>query len=95
MPFAGSVFTAVAVMWISTDVDDFGAVVREAARVLRPGGLLVVYGVHPCFNGPAVQARDDGTLVVHPVYRGAGRREPAPWWKPEGIRHRTACDTCR
>ncbi|HET9894052.1 MAG TPA: hypothetical protein VFQ44_03895 [Streptosporangiaceae bacterium] len=40
-------------IWISTDVDDFPAVPAEAARVMAPGGTLLFYGVHPCFNGPA------------------------------------------
>jgi ubiquinone/menaquinone biosynthesis C-methylase UbiE len=52
LPFADCTFPTVATMWISTDVDDFAAVLAEAARVLTPGGLLVFYGAHPCFNGP-------------------------------------------
>jgi SAM-dependent methyltransferase len=89
LPFAGGAFGTVVIMWISTDVDDFGAVLREAARVLGSGGLLVCYGVHPCFNGPCVKVRDDGGVVVHPTYRLAGWHDPAPWWNPDGIRRRT------
>jgi SAM-dependent methyltransferase len=88
LSFADGVFPAVVIMWVSTDVDDFGAVLREVARVLRPGGLLVFYGVHPCFNGPCVEPRDDGGVVVHPTYRDAGWHEASPWWKPGGIRRR-------
>ncbi|GAB6898731.1 class I SAM-dependent methyltransferase [Kineosporia succinea] len=88
LPLADSIFPTVALVWVSTDVDDFGAVVREAARVLEPGGVLVVYGAHPCFNGPAAQNEPDGRLVVHPVYRDAGWHSRAAWWKPEGLRRR-------
>jgi len=54
LPFDDAVFGAVVASWISTDVDDFAAVMREAARVLRRGGRFVFFGVHPCFNGPCV-----------------------------------------
>ncbi|HTZ28621.1 MAG TPA: class I SAM-dependent methyltransferase [Streptosporangiaceae bacterium] len=37
LPFRDLTFTAVAALWISTDVDDFASVLTEAARVLTPG----------------------------------------------------------
>ena len=52
LPFRDLTFTAVAALWISTDVDDFASVLTEAARVLTPGGVFLFYGAHPCFNGP-------------------------------------------
>jgi SAM-dependent methyltransferase len=97
LPFADGIFSTVATMWISTDVDDFAAVLEEAARVLIPGGLLVFYGVHPCFNGPHVQWMDDGGIRAHPTYRLAGWHEPAPWWgeyvrKRVGMRHHSLAE---
>lgn len=97
LPFADRTFQTVAAMWISTDVDDFGAVVEEAARVLVPGGLLVFYGAHPCFNGPHVQWMDDGGVRAHGTYRLAGWHEQAPWWgefvrKRVGMRHHPLAD---
>jgi SAM-dependent methyltransferase len=89
VPFADDVFATVVILWLSTDVDDFGAVLGEAARVLRPGGRLLFYGVHPCFNGPCIELRADGGTIVHPTYRRAGWHDPAPWWRPDGIRRRT------
>ncbi|MDT5038325.1 MAG: hypothetical protein QOE03_3510 [Micromonosporaceae bacterium] len=75
LPFADDVFPTVVLMWVSTDVDNFSAVLQETARVLRPGGLVVFYGVHPCFNGPCVEPRDDGGRIVHPTScRGLARR---------------------
>ena len=88
LPFAAGTFSAVAALWISTDVDDFQAVLTEAARVLLPGGVLLFYGARPCFNGPCVEARPDGARAVHPGYRDAGWHEHSPWWGPN-IRHRT------
>jgi ubiquinone/menaquinone biosynthesis C-methylase UbiE len=88
LPFATGAFSAVVIMWVSTDVDDFAEILRGAFRVLRPGGLLVFYGVHPCFNGPCVESRADGGVVVHPTYRNAGWHDTSPWWKSNGIRRR-------
>ena len=34
-------------MFFHTDVEDFGAVMREVARCLCSGGRLVYLGVHP------------------------------------------------
>ncbi|MGH3370024.1 MAG: class I SAM-dependent methyltransferase, partial [Nocardioidaceae bacterium] len=60
----------------------------EAARVLRPGGLLVCYGVHQCFNGPQVENRPDGSRTIHTTYRLAGWHPASPWWGEDGIRTR-------
>jgi SAM-dependent methyltransferase len=92
LPFADGTFRAVATLWISTDVDDFAAVLAEASRVLAPGGRLVFYGAHPCFNGPHTQLLDDGGILAHPTYRQAVWHQEAPWWGPYvrkrvGMRH--------
>jgi SAM-dependent methyltransferase len=88
LPFDDASFDSVIAMWISTDIDDFGAVLREVARVLRPDGVLVAYGVHPCSNGPHVVNNEDGRRLVHPTYREAGWHEDSPWWGEDGIRRR-------
>jgi SAM-dependent methyltransferase len=92
LPFADRTFPTVATMWISTDVDDFAAVLAEAARVLTPGGVLIFYGAHPCFNGPHSQWMDDGGVLAHPTYRRSGWHAEEPWWGPfvrrrVGMRH--------
>lgn len=88
LPFADGAFGTVTVVWASTDIDDFESAVGEIVRVLRPGGRLVVLGVHPCFNGPCVERGPDDTQIVHPTYRQAKRHLDAPWWGRDGIRHR-------
>jgi SAM-dependent methyltransferase len=92
LPFADGAFGTVAMMWISTDVNDFTAVLAETARVLRPGGLLGFYGAHPCFNGPHSQLMEDGGVLAHPTYRLAGWHQEAEWWgafvrRRVGMRH--------
>jgi len=97
LPFADCTFATVATMWISTDVEDFAAVLAEAARVLTRRGLLIYYGAHPCFNGPHTQVMDDGGMRAHPTYRLAGWHQPAPWWgeyvrRRVGMRQHTLAD---
>ncbi len=97
LPFADGTFPTVAALWISTDVDDFAAVLAEAARVLAPGGLLAFYGAHPCFNGPHVEWLDDGGIRAHPTYRLVGWHPEAPWWgqfvrRRVGMRHHPLAD---
>ncbi len=88
LPFACGVFDTVTALWVSTDLDDFPGVLREAARVLRPGGMLLFYGVHPCFNGPHIENREDGALIIHPTYRRTGWHPRSPWWRDGGLRER-------
>ena len=97
LPFADGTFQTVVALWISTDVDDFGVVLTEANRVLAPGGLLLFYGAHPCFNGPHVQWLEDGGVIAHPTYRLAGWHQQAPWWgdyvrKRVGMRHHSLAE---
>lgn len=97
LPFVDCTFGTVAALWMSTDVDEFGQVLAEAARCLLPGGLLVFYGVHPCFNGPHSQQTPDGGITAHPVYRQARWHHDAPWWgenirRKAGMRHLTLAD---
>ncbi|MDX6259466.1 MAG: hypothetical protein QOH84_1154 [Kribbellaceae bacterium] len=88
LPFADGSFDTVIAMWISTDLDDFPGALGEAIRVLRPGGLLVCYGVHPAFNGPHVEWNEDGSRLVHPSYRTPGWHDDSPISADDGIRRR-------
>jgi ubiquinone/menaquinone biosynthesis C-methylase UbiE len=88
LPFGDATFPAATAVWLSTDVEDFGAVLRECARVLVPGSPLAYYGVHPCFNGPCIERTEDGRRIVHPTYRDAGWHQASPWWGTAGVRSR-------
>jgi SAM-dependent methyltransferase len=97
LPFGDGTFPAVVASWISTDVDDFPAVVAEVARVLEPGAIFLFYGAHPCFNGPHVEWLEDGGMRAHPTYRRPGWHPEAPWWGTEvrvrvGMRQHTLAE---
>ena len=74
LPFRSESSDYAVSMFVHTDVDDFHAVVAEAARVLRPGGVFVYVGVHPCFVGPHIDgvSKSETELRVVPGYRDAG-----------------------
>jgi ubiquinone/menaquinone biosynthesis C-methylase UbiE len=55
LPFAGRVFDAVAALWMLYHVADPVRVLREAARVLRPGGSFVACTASR-YNDPELQA---------------------------------------
>lgn len=89
LPFENATFDAAVSLWTHTDVDDFPALVAEAARVLRPEAPFVYVGGHPCFVGPHSLFRAArGVPELYPGYR-PGRRydasEPGVF-NPEGLR---------
>lgn len=62
-------------MFFHTDLEDFAAVVRQAARCLRPGGRFIYAGLHPCFIGPfvnRVSEADERRLQFLPGYGRVG-----------------------
>jgi len=80
LPLADSSVPAVVMTFIHTDVDDFPAVVGEAARVLRPGGRLVYLGPHPAYVSAFVDRSaevSDGEVRVGAGY-GDERRQSDP-----------------
>jgi SAM-dependent methyltransferase len=80
LPFEDASFDAAVSVFIHTDVGDFAAVVREVARVLRPGAPFVYLGAHPCFVGPhAAYDVESGLPTLHAGwYRHLGRYAEAP-----------------
>jgi SAM-dependent methyltransferase len=90
LPFGAGEFDAAVSIWTHTDVDDFAAVCREVARVLKPGAPFVYAGIHPCFVGPhSFFLAGEGVPELHPGwYRRAGRYEDAPGVTAQGLRAR-------
>jgi len=86
LPVADGSVPAAACVLASTDVPDYGAVLREVARVLRAGGRFVHVGVHPCFIGAFADRSDPSRIVVDERYADRSRRFDT--WNPSGVRAR-------
>ena len=74
-------------LYFHTDLEDFAAVTREAARCLQPGGRFIYAGLHPCFIGPFVDRTtegDDRRLSFAPGYGRVG-------WANRGSGDGTGC----
>ena len=62
----------------------YPAVAAEAARVLRPDGVLVHVGVHPCFCGGFADRSDPQAIVIRPGYRDGHWTRAS--WTDKGVR---------
>ncbi|MHB2170067.1 class I SAM-dependent methyltransferase [Alsobacter sp. R-9] len=70
LPFADGAADLALFSLVLEHVEDLRPVVAEAARVLRPGGRLVIVEIHPELAGAGVGAhfRDGAALVTMPTY---------------------------
>jgi SAM-dependent methyltransferase len=84
LPLADGSVDAVLAAMIHTDVLDFPAVLREAARALRAGGPLVHLGVHPCFCGGFADRHDPDAVVIRPGYLDGAWTKTS--WTDRGVR---------
>jgi SAM-dependent methyltransferase len=87
LPFDDASFDAAVSIWTHTDVDDFPPILREVARVLRPGAPFAYIGAHPCFVGPHSRfIAAEGVPELHPGYRRTERYDGGPAIGPDGLR---------
>ena len=57
---------------IHSDLPSFGDVVDEIHRVLRPRGVFVHIGVHPCFIGDFADRTDPARAIISSGYLKQG-----------------------
>jgi len=84
LPLRDESLPAVISVMVHTDMPGYLAVVREAARVLRPGGALVHVGVHPCFCGGFADRSDPRAVVIRPGYLDSHWTKAS--WTDKGVR---------
>ncbi len=84
LPMAdNSIAAAIAVM-THTDMPDYPTVLGEIHRVLRPGGVFVHVGVHPCFCGGFADRSDPAAIVIEPGYLDGNWTTDS--WTDQGLR---------
>jgi ubiquinone/menaquinone biosynthesis C-methylase UbiE len=84
LPLGDAAVDAVICVMAHTDMRDYPRVVREAARVLRPHGVFVHIGVHPCFAGGFADRTDPRAVVIAPGYLDTYWTRDS--WTDQGIR---------
>lgn len=84
LPVRDGSVPAVIAMMVHTDMPAYPAVLHEVARVLRPGGIFVHVGVHPCFCGGFADRGDEDAVLIRPGY--LDRHWTKDSWTDQGIR---------
>jgi ubiquinone/menaquinone biosynthesis C-methylase UbiE len=84
LPVRDGSLDAVLTVMAHTDFSDYPAVLREAARILRPGGTFVHIGVHPAFCGGFADRADPEAVVIRPGYLDGHWTKSS--WTAEGVR---------
>jgi SAM-dependent methyltransferase len=84
LPIRDGVLDAVVTVMAHTDMPDYPAVLREAARVLRDDGVFVHIGVHPAFCGGFADRSDERAVVIRPGYLDGHWTKDS--WTSRGVR---------
>lgn len=84
LPARTNSVNAVVASMVHTDMPRYPAVLREAARVLVPGGVFVHVGVHPCFCGGFADRNDLDAVVIRPGYLDGHWTKAS--WTDRGVR---------
>jgi SAM-dependent methyltransferase len=84
LPFADRSLRCIAAVMVHTDMPAYPVILREAARVLEPSGVLVHVGVHPCFCGGFADRSDPDAVIIRPGY--LDHHWTTDSWTDQGLR---------
>jgi SAM-dependent methyltransferase len=84
LPVRDGCLSAVITVMVHTDMPAYAQVLREAVRVLRPGGVFVHIGVHPCFCGGFADRSDTEAVVIRRGYLDGHWTKAS--WTDQGVR---------
>jgi SAM-dependent methyltransferase len=84
LPIRDCSLPVVTAIMVHTDMPAYRTVLREVARVLRPGGVFVHVGVHPCFCGGFADRSDLDAVVIGPGYLDGHWTKAS--WTDRGVR---------
>lgn len=84
LPCTPESLEAVTSVMVHTDLPEYAPVLEEAHRVLKPGGVFVHVGVHPCFCGGFADRSDPEGIVIRQGYLDG--RWTTESWTDQGVR---------
>lgn len=84
LPMRDGSLPAVIAMMVHTDMPGYPQVLREVARILRPGATFVHVGVHPCFCGGFADRSELDAVVIRPGYLDGHWTKTS--WTDQGVR---------
>lgn len=88
LPFSNSTFDLAVYYLTLIDIDDINKAIREAVRVLRPGGTLLIANLNSFFtsNGTIGWVKGEDGHPYHPL--GVYHEEKRDWFEWDGLRIR-------
>lgn len=83
-PLRSGSFDAAVTVMVHTDLPEYGPVLEEIFRVLKPGGVFVHVGVHPCFCGGFADRSTPEAIVIRTGYLDGAWTTGS--WTNQGVR---------